>query len=166
MAETSSQTVGRGPVLLCFDGSDDAHRAIEWGSAITGGGPAVVAHVWKPLMSGAFRYGPKIELTDTIRETSPELDSAGERQAAAVAAAGADPARRAGFDPVEAVSEPAAESTAAKLLEIADWTDARVIVAGARGHTAIGGLLGGVSQRLIALSARPVVVVPHARRDA
>jgi hypothetical protein len=39
------------PVLLAYDGSEGAARAIETAGAILHGGPAVVAVVWRPLSS-------------------------------------------------------------------------------------------------------------------
>jgi len=150
-----------GPALLCFDGSEGARRAVDAASAVVGDGRAVVAHVWTPLMSGAFRYGPDIKLTDTVRAAAAEMDEAGERNAAAVAEEGAALARRAGFDPVEVVVEPAPEGTSAKLLEIANRIDASLVVVGAGGRRALGGLVGSVCHALANRSERPVLIVPH-----
>lgn len=48
------------------------------------------------------------------------------------------------------------------LVELADERDARVIVVGTRGESPIrGALLGSTPHKLLALSDRPVLVVPH-----
>jgi len=47
MAEASAS----GPVLLGYDGSDPARRAIEHAAALLGAGPAVVLTVWEPTAS-------------------------------------------------------------------------------------------------------------------
>jgi nucleotide-binding universal stress UspA family protein len=48
------------------------------------------------------------------------------------------------------------------LVELADERDARVIVVGTRGESPIrGALLGSTPHKLLGLSDRPVLVVPH-----
>jgi hypothetical protein len=41
----------RGPVLLCYDGSDPARQAIERAGRVLGGGKAVVLTVWESVGS-------------------------------------------------------------------------------------------------------------------
>jgi nucleotide-binding universal stress UspA family protein len=49
------------------------------------------------------------------------------------------------------------------LVELADQRDARLIVVGTRGESAIlGALLGSTPHKLLQVSDRPVVVVPSA----
>jgi nucleotide-binding universal stress UspA family protein len=49
--------------------------------------------------------------------------------------------------------------------EIAEGADADLIVAGTRGHAPVSGLLlGSVTQRLLHIAKRPVLVVPQDTR--
>ena len=114
-------------------------------------------------MSSAFRYGPKIELTDTLRVAIEELDQAGREQAEAIAQEGADLATRAGFAPVTTHVEAAPESSSETLLAIARRLDASLIVAGAAERDAIRALgVGSVSRGLLHHADRPVLIVPRA----
>ena len=45
----------QGPVLLCYDGSEEARNAIRVGGRLLGGGPALVLTVWKPFDLSLFR---------------------------------------------------------------------------------------------------------------
>ena len=52
------------------------------------------------------------------------------------------------------------------ILDVAEDTDAHLIVLGTRGRTAVqSGLLGSVSGALVHHSTRPVLVVPGSARD-
>ena len=113
-------------------------------------------------MSSAFRYGPKIELTDTLRAAIEELDQAGREQAEAIAQEGADLATRAGFAPVTTHVEAAPESSSETLLAIARRLDASLIVVGAAERDAIRALgIGSVSRGLLHHADRPVLIVPR-----
>lgn len=53
-----------------------------------------------------------------------------------------------------------ARKAAATILRIADELDAELIVLGAAHHTALGGVLGSVSERVVRQATRPVLVIP------
>jgi nucleotide-binding universal stress UspA family protein len=38
-----------GPILVCYDGSDDAKRAVERAGELFAGRRTLVLHVWEPL---------------------------------------------------------------------------------------------------------------------
>ena len=48
----------RGPVLLCYDGSDNARQAIERAGQLLGGGEAVVLTVWRACRCRMSRGTP------------------------------------------------------------------------------------------------------------
>jgi hypothetical protein len=57
----SMATNERGPVLLCYDGSDLAKRAIERAGQAVVGGEAIVLTVWESLGSiGAWPLGRRL----------------------------------------------------------------------------------------------------------
>jgi hypothetical protein len=51
----------RGPVLLCYDGSDGARWAIEHAGRVLGGAEGVVLTVWESLGSAILRHVPSGE---------------------------------------------------------------------------------------------------------
>lgn len=164
----------RGPVLLCYDGSMSARRAIRESGALLGGGSAIVLTVWESLGSALLRH-PVPETTKLGRELKgiseevvEEVDAGIADRADATAAEGADLATAAGFD-----AEPLARRALARaaerdtvtvwraILDTADEKDAAVVVLGARGHSALrSALLGSVSYGVLHHSTRPALVVP------
>jgi nucleotide-binding universal stress UspA family protein len=153
--------MNEGPVLLAYDGSDHAKAAIERAGAVLRPGPAVVATAWTSFEDAA----PAALLAipgDMVREGTEALDDAGRETAEELAAEGAELARAAGFD-----AEPRAVRSKgpffAALIHLADELDARAIVAGSRGRSALrAAVLGSVSTGLLHHTHRPVLIV----RDA
>lgn len=88
-----------GPILIAYDGSDDAQHAIDHAAAMLSGADAVVLYVRQPLegMAAHAEGHPALEDVDSIDDAS--LDS-GER----IAAQGAEYARRAGLNAVSRVA--------------------------------------------------------------
>ena len=82
-----------GPILLCFDGSDDAAAAIEAVAPLFIGRRALVVCFWQPFAEVAKRFA--VSLLEVVQEAA----SVNEREAALaqeIAAAGAEIARRGG----------------------------------------------------------------------
>ncbi len=137
------QTLSPGGVVLAYDGSPDADRAVRWAVQI------------------AQQYGAPLQLV-TAREVVPEpVRVAGgrtewEQAAEDLLARGARlVAESGGREPEQlAVFLPPVEA----LLTIG--RTARLLVVGARGHTRLGGvLLGSVSQHVSRHAPCPVAVV-------
>ena len=165
---------GPQPVLLCYDGSDAAKRAIESAGKLLGGGNAIVLTVWESLGSAVLRRPPRLpgELgrdTRALAEDVIETIDAGVTQdAQATAAEGVEIAAAAGFD-----ARPEARRAIARtaereevtvwraILDAADEEDARALVLGSRGRSAVqSALLGSVSYGVVHHSTRPLLVVP------
>ena len=152
------------PALLCFDGSDDARRAIAEAGALLGGGPALVVHVWEPLSALILR-NPLIHSPGPLVEQAAELDAAGDEAARLLAEEGARIARTAGFD-AEPVSIKADDRVWARIVELAEKRDARAVVLGPRGLSRVGSaLLGSVSSGVVHHCRRPVLVIPPRAED-
>jgi nucleotide-binding universal stress UspA family protein len=146
-------TVSDAPILLCYDGSVEARRAIAEAAALLGGRRAVVLDIG-PIQLVAEPHVPP--------DSGPAaLEAVAADQAAARAGAGAEIAREAGFT-AEAHAE--IESPVWRsIVETADGIDAAAIVLGSRGLCGVRALLEGSVSRLVALHAdRPVLVVPPA----
>jgi nucleotide-binding universal stress UspA family protein len=148
-----------GPVILCFDGSDDARRAIERAGAILGGGPALVVHVWEPLSAVVLR-NPLIHSPGPLAEQAADLDEAGAAAAERLTEEGVRAARAAGFDaaPLCVRSD---QRVWPAIVRLAEQRQARAVVLGSRGLSKVGSmLLGSVSNGVVHHCRQPSLVVP------
>ncbi|MCP2337212.1 universal stress protein [Actinomadura rupiterrae] len=151
-------------ILIAFDGSDDARTAIEFAARTLRPAPVVVLTVWEPLLS-QINWAPLAAAgaltVDTKTDEWPE-----EEQARQLALAGAELARKAGFETVEARSARTTGPIWAGIVDVADELDADVIVTGSRGLAgARSVILGSVSTRVLHHTHRATLVVPHAKQD-
>jgi nucleotide-binding universal stress UspA family protein len=140
------------PILICYDGSDEAVSAIHAAAALLVGRKAVVVDIG-PLLTPAESYLAIAPNVDPMLIEQRHLDDALER-----ARAGADVAREAGFDaaPRADLTEPTWEG----IVSAAEAIDAAVIVVGSRGLNGAQELLrGSVSHQLAEHAGRPVLVV-------
>jgi nucleotide-binding universal stress UspA family protein len=114
----------------------------------TESGASVVAFHVRELLVGPRSYGLEVhvdddDMIDKIRAQAAELCDAG------IAAT------------TETIAEHTTPGVAQAIAAAAEAADADVIVVGTRGHSALGGLLvGSVTQRLLHVTDRPVLVVP------
>ena len=145
-----------GPILFCYDGSDNADHAIEVTAGLLGSRRSVVLDVAPPLTAA-----------ESIATVSPVVPGAAfedlnTADALTRARAGAEHARTAGFD-AEAratIGTPTWEA----IIDVADEIDASVIVLGSRGLSGARELLlGSVSHDVAEHASRPVLIVPPAR---
>ncbi len=140
-------------MVICYDGSGDAERAVDAAAALFGPRPAVVLNV-EPAMT--FAEG-------IVASASPvpgsALEDLNRTEALRLAEAGAARARHAGLDAeARATIAPTAWQG---IVDVADELDAAVIVVGPSG---LGGLRevtrGSVSHDLTTHARRPVLIVP------
>jgi nucleotide-binding universal stress UspA family protein len=148
-----------GPLLLCYDGSEDAKRAIERAGALFAGRRALVLTVWQPaavLTSSAGLGAPATE-ADFFA-----LDRAAAEAGDHTAEEGVRLALEAGLE-AEPVAVEATGSVWTTLVEIADHHNAETIVLGSRGLTGVRSmLLGSVSSAVVHHADRPTLVIPAA----
>jgi nucleotide-binding universal stress UspA family protein len=142
------------PILICFDGSDEARRAIEQAGAILGGGHAVVLNTWELLTVPVGGYG----LEDfAVGVPVREVEDASRERAQKLAADGAELARAQGFDAEPAVKE---GPPAGAIIEAAEERSAKLIVIGSRGYGGLkGSMMGSVSNQVIHHAPCPVLVI-------
>lgn len=143
-------------IVICYDGSESARRAVGVAHSVLGHRPAVLLHVWNPpeqLLADSFSThggGPSLA----------ELEASSREWAEHVADQGYQLARHAGFA-VETRVERAGESVWKTVLDTADELEAEVVVVGTRGTTAVqSALLGSTSNAIVHHSRRPTLVVP------
>lgn len=146
------------PVLIAYDGSANADRAIEVAAGLLGGGRAELVHAWEPAYSAAARSA--VYLYGAI-ETEAALAEEGSR-AQHVADRGAEIARAAGFD-VHATAVSGNAPVWQTLTEQIAALDPRVVVMGSRGLTGVRAALGSVSHHIASHVAVPVLTVPPAQ---
>jgi nucleotide-binding universal stress UspA family protein len=149
-----------GPVLFCFDGSEDSAAAMAAaGELIARPAPAVVLTLWQTAAAllaraGGFAVGYGDEQQFDAEETRLAWQAAEE-----AAARG----RELGYETVARVEE-ATEGAARTIIDVADELDARLVVCGRRGRGIVKStLLGSVSHAVLEHAARPVLIVPKTR---
>ena len=146
------------PILLCYDRSDGARRAIETAGALFPGRRAIVLHVWSPMVVAVAAYG-------TIAPMPAYDEGALGEAALALAEEGATVARAAGLDAVAEASQSSYEGTWHSILDAAAKREVALIVLGARGLSTFKSLLLGSVSHGVAQHARvPVLIVPPATR--
>ena len=149
------------PILIAYDGSEDAKSAIASAGELLTPGPALIVTFWHAaecLLStsaGPATYAPIFS----------EIDELERSNAQASAAEGVALAREVGFDasPVVGRSD---RNVWRAILDLAAEDDARAIVVGSRGQGGLTDvLLGSVPGRVVHHADRPVLVV-RAKRSS
>ena len=148
------------PVLVCFDGSDAAARALHTVVDVLGGRPAVVLTVWESLARRLARTGG---FGAYALDQESEIDTDEAAAARAAAQDGARRAREAGIE-ASARAEEAEVAIWRTIIDVADEIDAALIVCATRGRGSVRtALLGSVSHAVLQHAGRPVLVSPEPR---
>lgn len=152
------------PIIVAFDGSDEAKAAVTAAAGLFGERQLVIVSVWEPGLAvamatmrdpDAFGSASMLPAADDV----VAVDRAQAEHAESTAQAGADLARGLGAT-AQALAEPDSSDVADTIMTIADERDAAALVVGRRGLGVVKSkLLGSTSQRLLHDSRRPVVVV-------
>lgn len=146
------------PILICYDRSAGAKRAIEAAAELCPGRRAIVLHVWSPATIVAAPYNP------ITPPPVPVYNDSEVREAATrVAEEGAELASAGGLVAQCEIAEAASAGIWHAILEVAHEQDAALIVLGSRGISAFESLLlGSVSHGVAQHAHRPVLIVPPA----
>lgn len=142
------------PLLLCYDGSENAKHAIREAAGLLAPRRALVLSVWQdaeaiPSLAWAGAALPNLE----------DLMAAARDGAERMAEEGAGIARATGFDATALAAEAKGPIWIA-VEQVAERHDADAIVVGSRGLSGIKSiLLGSVSSGIIHHSSRPTIVV-------
>jgi len=138
-------------ILVCYDGSELARRAIDAAAELVSMRRAVVLNVGPPLTT--------LEWDALLVPGTLDFEHVNAMAARELAEQGAIYARRAGFE-AEAKGGVAAPIWQA-IVTYAEVVDAAVIVLGSRALTGVGELAkGSTSHRVAEHAGRPVFVVP------
>jgi nucleotide-binding universal stress UspA family protein len=143
-----------GPLLLCFDGSERAARAIERAGALFAGRDAIVVNVWQPPSLGSHAWpGVTANMVEFFK-----FDRASAEVGRRVADEGVRIAEEAGLQATPLAVE-ADGPIWLTILEIADRHDAATIVMGSRGIPRLRStLLGSVSNAVVHHTDRPTLI--------
>jgi nucleotide-binding universal stress UspA family protein len=152
-----------GPLLICYDGSEDAKHAIRSAGHLLGGRHALVLTVWESAVNpGGYAWLG----ADTSTINFAELDRVAAEHGGHVANQGVRIALEEGLG-ADPITIKAAGRVWRTILEIADREHAAAIVMGCRGLTGVRSLLlGSVSSAVIHHAERPTLVVPHSSMGA
>jgi nucleotide-binding universal stress UspA family protein len=143
----------RGPLILCYDGSASAERAIRIAPVLVGRGrPARVLYAYKPTERS-------LGVAQGIAGGRIDAPVLGEADAHDVVDRGVAIARGAGFE-AEPLLVMADRRTAELVAATAEELDAPAIVMGTRGLSGLKtALLGSVAREVVNAYHRPVVLV-------
>ena len=144
-----------GPLLLCFDGSERAARAIERAGAVFAGRDAIVVNVWQAPSLGSHAWaGVTASMVEFFR-----FDRASAEVGRRVADEGVCIAKEAGLQATPLAVE-ADGPVWLTILEIADRHDVATIVMGSRGIPGLRSkLLGSVSNAVVHHTGRPTLIL-------
>ncbi len=145
------------PLMLCYDGSEDAKHAVRRAGELFAGRDALVLTVWQSTaVMGNFAWsGPMAPMVDYA-----ELDRASAEVAEQRAKEGLGIAQDAGLK-AEPLVVKATGPIWKTIIETTDQRGAAVIVMGPRGLTRVESvLLGSVSDHVVHHANQPALVIP------
>lgn len=151
-------------VLIGYDGSEAADRALRAARDVLSARRAVIVTVWEsslPILvdTGVGEMGSPTLIADP--STAFVLDDAAENNGHRVVAQGVRLARSLGFTEVTDIVVPDASNVAGTLVELAEEHGAGAIVVGSHGHSRMyARLMGTTSASLVRHARCPVLVVP------
>jgi nucleotide-binding universal stress UspA family protein len=157
---TAREARSAGPVILCYDGSNEAAEAIAYAGELLPGSPAVVVGAWQPIIEEALSTAMTPPVTDPVEANPRERTSAEQ-----FAAKGAQLASEAGLWAEPLVVE--AEGPLWEAVELlAEERNAKLIVCGTDRSGVRAALPGNLASALVTHASRPVLVVPSAQAAA
>jgi nucleotide-binding universal stress UspA family protein len=144
-------------LIVCYDGSDAAVDALNYGAALLPGAPALVVTLWKPIPAEALSPAARPPVADPA-----DAEEVPRRAAEQIAAEGVRRASSAGLD-----AEPLPVQATGPLWEavetLAEERDALLVMCGTARSGMRSGLPGSLGHALVSHLSRPVLVVPSAR---
>jgi nucleotide-binding universal stress UspA family protein len=158
-----------GPLVIGYDGSAAAERALLQAAALMAPRPALVVVVWEPDRLFEAMTWPAstagIPLAPIDIRAALELQQKEAERVQELAARAADRAREAGLE-AEGLAVADDRTVADTLIRLVRDQDGRALVIGARPHGAIGELVLGSTEREVLRKAPcPVLVVRDTGQD-
>lgn len=147
-------------MLIAYDGSDEAKRALAYAGQLLRVKTAYILTAWEPLQRQAARTAGASGMMQPDWDSTTENGDPAHDEAAAICREGIELAAQAGF-----VAEPylvESETTIwSAIVDAAKELDAGVIVSGTRGVSGLRGLLqSSTADAVMKNAGRPVLIVP------
>ena len=153
-------------MLIAYDGSENAKRAIEYAGRFLSADRAVVLTAWEPMVRQAARLSglsgvmqpewvPDEDIEDVVYVDAKHTNAEGVRLA-----------ELAGLN-AEPLTAECSTTIWNAIVDVADELNVDIIVAGTRGATGIRALLhSSVADAVLKHCHRPVLLVPPGRQPA
>jgi nucleotide-binding universal stress UspA family protein len=154
-SSSMSSTSPTDPMIICYDGSAHAKRAIEQAAELFPGEHTLVLTIWQPVSSLGNSFGWP-SMTAGINLT--ELNRDAEEHAIRIAEEGVEMARQLGLD-AEQLAVQATGSVSETVVQTADEYRAGIVIVGSRGLTGLRSILGSVSSAVVDHARQPTLVV-------
>lgn len=150
------------PILIGYDGSDTARRAVREAAELFGSRPALVVTVWEPGLAykaRAMEADPMMPI-GVDPAAAREVDDASKAHADRVAEEGVASAKSLGLqaEPLAVADE---GNVADAIVELARKRDVAAIVVGSRGLSGLRARLEGSTSNAVAKHASCPVVLVH-----
>jgi nucleotide-binding universal stress UspA family protein len=156
-------TAADAPVLIAYDGSDTARRAVKEAGNLFAGREVLVVAVWEPGLayeSAVSPAGLELEPVPVDVERAREVEEELHERARRTAQEGAELARSAGLQ-ARGLAVADEVHIADAIVEAARKRDAAAIVVGSRGLTGLRARLEGSTSNAVLKHAHCPVVVVH-----
>ncbi|WP_068274602.1 universal stress protein [Aldersonia kunmingensis] len=153
-------------MLIAYDGSDHAKRAIEYAGRFLAANRAVVLTAWEPMVRQAARMSGLSGVMQPDWVPDEDIDDIAYTDARNINEEGLQLAKAAGLNAEPRTAE-CSSTIWNTIVDAADELDVDVIVAGTRGSTGIRALLhSSVADAVIKHCHRPVFLVPPVTEKA
>lgn len=150
-------------MLIAYDGSDNARRAVEYAGRFLQAERAIVVTAWEPMVRQAARMSGLSGVMAPEWLPDDQVEDIAMLDAKSTNSDGLELAKRVGIN----ADGRCAESHSAiwtTIVDIADEVNADIIVTGTRGRTGLRSLLqSSVAELVLKHSHRPVLIVPPGR---
>ncbi|WP_405486957.1 universal stress protein [Nocardia sp. NBC_00511] len=153
-------------MLIAYDGSENARRAVEYAGRFLAADRAVVVTAWEPMVRQAARLSGLSGVMQPEWMSDDDIEDIAFADAKNINAEGVRLAKIAGLN-AEARTVESGSTIWNAIVEVADELDVDIIVAGTRGATGLRALLhSSVADAVLKHCHRPVLVVPPCDRPA
>lgn len=150
--------MSEGPIVIGYEGSRAAKKAIEEAGKLLTGSRALVVTVWEPGLA-LVAMEPAILAVPVDIGLALEVDEQQRQRALQIANQGAELAGRAGLD-AEAVALANESTVADTLLRVVEEQGASAVVMGSHGHNVVRDVFLATTTRAVIQKCKcPVVVV-------
>ncbi|AMY17471.1 universal stress protein [Rhodococcus kroppenstedtii] len=150
-------------MLIAYDGSDNARRAVQYAGRFLQSERAIVVTAWEPMVRQAARMSGLSGVMAPEWLPDETTEDIALSDARATNSEGLELAARAGIN-ADGRCEESHSAIWTTIVEVADEVNADIIVTGTRGRTGLRSLLqSSVADLVLKHSHRPVLIVPPGR---